>query len=142
MVKSIISSLALLLIGALAHAQTGNVLFRLSGIKLESGGSISTGLFAEKNFPIVGRQFRGLDVAVTEPKMDVLLENVPVGTYGAVAFQDQNNNRKLETNIVGYPKEPIGFANDARIKFGPPDFADACITVTEGKTVVVNIQLR
>lgn len=142
MVKFVVSIVTLFLISLSVQAQTGSVLFKVSGIQTDKGGSISTGIFTKENFPEVGKQFRGKDVTVNQSNMEVLLENVPVGTYGAVVFQDHNNNKKLETNFVGFPKEPIGFANDARIKFGPPDFEDAAITVTEGQTVIVNIQLR
>ncbi len=142
MVKLVVSIVTLFLISLSVQAQTGSVLFKVSGIQADKGGSISTGIFTKENFPEVGKQFRGKDVTVNQSNMEVLLENVPVGTYAAVVFQDQNNNKKLETNFVGFPKEPIGFANDARIKFGPPDFEDAAITVTEGQTVIVNIQLR
>ena len=124
------------------QGQTGRVLFKVSGIDTERGGSISSGIFQKNDFPKIGRQFRGKDLTVVQADMDVVLENVPVGTYGAVVFQDVNDNRKLETNFIGFPKEPIGFANDARIKFGPPPFQDAAITVTEGQTVIVNIKLR
>ncbi len=142
MVKSIVSIVALLLLSFSLPAQTGNVLFKVSGIQTELGGFISAGIFTKNNFPKVGKQFKGKDIVVTKSEMEVLLEEVPSGTYGAVVFQDENDNKKLETNFVGFPKEPIGFANDARIKLGPPDFEDAAITVTEGATVIVNIQLR
>lgn len=142
MVKLSMVIVTLQLISLSVQAQTGSVFFKVSGIQTEKGGSISTGIFIRDNFLEVGKQFRGKDVAVTQSEMEVLLEMVPVGTYGAVVFQDQNNNKKLETNFVGFPKEPIGFGNDARIKFGPPDFDDSAITVTEGQTVIVNIQLR
>lgn len=142
MVKLHVSFVILFLLSLSIQAQSGSVLFKVSGIQSEKGGSISTGIFTKDTFPEVGKQFRGKDVKVNHSNMEVLLENVPVGTYGAVVFQDQNSNKKLETNLVGLPKEPIGFANDAKIKFGPPSFEDAAIVVSAGQTVIVNIQLR
>lgn len=142
MVKFVVSIVTLFLISLSVQAQTGSVLFKVSGIQTDKGGSLSTGIFTKENFSEVGKQFRGKDVTVNQSNMEVLLENVPVGTYGAVVIQDHNNNKKLETNFDGFPKEPIGFANDARISFGPPDFKDAAISVTQGKVVIVNIQLR
>jgi len=142
MVKSIISIVAFWLLTCSLKAQTGDVLFKINGINTEQGGSISLGIFLKENFPQIGKQFRGKDVPVTNNRMEIRLEDVPVGTYGAVAFQDQNDDKELETNFVGLPKEPIGFANGAKIRFGPPKFEDASITVSPGETVIVNIQLK
>ena len=33
-----------------------------------------------------------------------------------------NNNNKLDTNLFGIPKEPYGFSNNARSKWGPPKY--------------------
>lgn len=142
MVKLSISIVALLLFSLSVQAQTGSVLFKVSGIKTNKGGSISAGIFTKNNFPKVGKQFTSKDAIVTQSEMEVLLENVPTGIYGAVVFQDQNNNKRLESNFLGLPKEPIGFANKAKIRLGPPKFEDAAITVMEGQTVIVDIQLR
>ncbi|MEL7124086.1 MAG: DUF2141 domain-containing protein, partial [Bacteroidota bacterium] len=68
--------------------------------------------------------------------------DVQVGTYGAVVFQDINQDKKLKTNLLGFPREPIGFANDAKIKLGPPSFEDASIQVKENETTIVKINLK
>lgn len=41
-------------------------------------------------------------------KLELLL---PVGEYVLSAFQDTNNNKKLDTNLIGMPKEPVGISN-------------------------------
>ncbi|NQX92920.1 MAG: DUF2141 domain-containing protein, partial [Flavobacteriales bacterium] len=89
-----------------------------------------------------GQQFMSKDLKVTKNTMEVVIENIPAGTYACVVFQDGNSNEELDSNFVGFPTEPIGFANDARIKLGPPDFEDVAITITSGQTTVVNIVLR
>ena len=142
MVKLILLTATSLLLSFSLPSQTGKVLFKVTDIQTDLGGSISSGIFTKENFPKVGKRFRGEDLTVTSNEMEVLLEDVPVATYGAVVFQDKNDNRKLETNLLGFPKEPIGFANNAKIRLGPPSFEDASITVVEGETVIVNIQLK
>lgn len=47
------------------------------------------------------------------------------GRYGVKLFHDVNGDGKMETNIMGFPAEPVGFSNDAPIRLGPPSFADA-----------------
>lgn len=60
--------------------------------------------------------------------------DMPAGTYGIVALHDKNSNEKMDTNMVGFPKEPIGFSNGAKIKMGPPSFDDAKFTHDGVKT--------
>jgi len=51
-------------------------------------------------------------------------------------------NKELTTNFIGIPKEPIGFSNNARIKFGPPSFEEAKFNVEKDKQTVLTITLR
>ena len=42
---------------------------------------------------------------------------------------DENDNKKLDTNLIGIPKEGFGYSKDAMGRFGPPKFDDAVLTV-------------
>ena len=35
-----------------------------------------------------------------------------------------NSNGEMDNNLLGFPKEPYGFGNDAKINLAPPAFAD------------------
>lgn len=37
--------------------------------------------------------------------------DIPEGEYLIALFQDTNNNRELDTNLFGFPKEPVGLSN-------------------------------
>ena len=43
----------------------------------------------------------------------IVLQNIdlPYGEYVFLVFQDLNNNGILDTNILGFPKEPVGISN-------------------------------
>jgi uncharacterized protein (DUF2141 family) len=71
----------------------------------------------------------------------IRVANVPAGTFAVVAYQDENENDELDTNLVGIPKENYGFSKDARSKFGPPGFADAAMEVRDEVTVAA-VRLR
>lgn len=66
----------------------------------------------------------------------VLVRGVPPGRYGAQAFQDANDNGKVDQGLFGIPKEGVGFSNDAKIRLAPPKFADAAFTVGNGATSI------
>jgi len=139
--KYIILSI-LLCLSVCSLAQTGKVVLTVQGIQTAAGGEVSAGIFKEEYFPQVGKQLVGTEKIVTGNQMQIVFENVPAGFYGIVAFQDIDKNKDLNSNFVGYPTEPIGFSNDAKIKFGPPDFEDAKVRVESNKTLSLTITLR
>lgn len=60
----------------------------------------------------------------------------PQGTYAIAAYQDLNNNKKLDAGIFHIPKEPYGFSNNYRPEFSAPHYKDCSINV-EGQTTSV-----
>lgn len=62
------------------------------------------------------------------------------GTYALAVYHDENENREFDTGFLGIPLEGFGFSNDAPVFFGPPDFADAAVTVP-GKGARITIRM-
>ena len=46
----------------------------------------------------------------------------------------------MRKNFLGIPKDPLGFSNNAKMKFGPPKYEDAKFTIAD-KPVVQNIKI-
>ena len=59
----------------------------------------------------------------------VTIDAVPPGLYAAQAFHDENGDGLLNRNLLGLPKEAMGFSRDAPMRLGPPRFADAAFAV-------------
>lgn len=60
---------------------------------------------------------------------------VPPGRYAIAVAHDENRNRKLDTNLLGIPKEAFGFSAGAKAgTFGPPDYDEALFTARAGAT--------
>jgi len=57
---------------------------------------------------------------------------VTAGTYAVSVFHDENSNGKLDTNLVGIPREGVGASNNARGHFGPPKFEAAAFRFSSG----------
>lgn len=64
-------------------------------------------------------------VKVAGSSVEYTFANLAVGTYAIYAFHDEDNNKKLNTNFIGMPKEGIGVSNNAKGHFGPPKYDDA-----------------
>ena len=61
---------------------------------------------------------------ITDQKCTITFNDVKHDQYAIRFFHDENQNRELDTNFLGIPKEGFGFSNDAMGKFGPKDFSE------------------
>ena len=61
----------------------------------------------------------------------ITIRDIPPGVYAVQAYADTNNNDTLDTNWIGWPKEGMGFSNDAQMHHGPPDYDAAAIKLSE-----------
>jgi uncharacterized protein (DUF2141 family) len=66
----------------------------------------------------------------------VTIDGVPPGVYAAQAYQDANDNRILDRNWLGLPKEGMGFSRNAPIHLGPPAFNAAAFTLGSGNAAI------
>lgn len=63
-----------------------------------------------------------------------------LGFYAVKVFHDENNNQKLDTNLVGFPKEKWGVSNYVKAKLGPPVFKKMLVEVRENTSIAINLQ--
>ncbi len=80
-----------------------------------------------KRFPADGRK----TLAIT---------NVQAGEYALLVYHDENDNKQLDLNFIGIPKEPIGFSNEYRPR-GSPTFRNARFTFAPGKTEPIKMDV-
>jgi uncharacterized protein (DUF2141 family) len=52
----------------------------------------------------------------------ILLSGLKPGDYAFRYFHDENNNQKMDRNILGVPREGFGFSNDPANLIGEPSF--------------------
>ncbi|WP_066813194.1 DUF2141 domain-containing protein [Sphingomonas asaccharolytica] len=71
----------------------------------------------------------------------VTVTNLPAGRYAVQAFLDENGNGEVDRALFGIPKEGVGFSNDAKIRLGPPKFAEA-VFAFDGNARTIRLTLR
>jgi uncharacterized protein (DUF2141 family) len=59
------------------------------------------------------------------------------GEYAISAYQDLNNNQKLDQGLFGIPKEPVAFGNDFKPKFSSPAFKDCSFRMSENMKMTI-----
>lgn len=72
----------------------------------------------------------------------VTVSGVPPGTYAAQAFHDDDGTGRLDQPVFGFPRKGFGFSRDAPMRWGPPRFADAAVTVGPGLAPAVVVPLH
>lgn len=66
----------------------------------------------------------------TEKNSEIISFDVPYGRYAISIYQDVKGNKKMDTNFMGIPKDPIAFGNNHK-PFGKPKFKDAALDFNE-----------
>jgi uncharacterized protein (DUF2141 family) len=86
-------------------------------------GLVRCGLFKREGW--LKDAFRADSVKIHNKRALCVFKSVPAGTYGISAFHDENEDGKLDTNLVGYPVEEYCASNNARNLMSAPDWDDA-----------------
>lgn len=112
---------------------------KVTNIKSEVG-SIMVGLFADED-KFLKKPTLGKVVKVTGNQVEVVFDNLKPGVYGLSVIHDENDNRVLDKNMAGIPKEGFAFGNNSMGTFGPPSFSKAKVVIQD-KPEVQEIKLR
>lgn len=120
----------------------GSIILQVESVDVNKGGAISAGIFTKEFFPQTGKATHERYIDIDNGSMEIVFDFIPAGVYGAAVYQDIDMDGALRTNLVGLPREPIGFSKDARIRFGPPAFSDAAFNLNAGVTLRLQIILR
>lgn len=66
--------------------------------------------------------------------------DLPPGTYAVAVYDDLNGNHKLDHNLIGIPREPVGASNNPQGRFGPPRFAQCSFHLGDSaKAITINL---
>jgi uncharacterized protein (DUF2141 family) len=80
--------------------------------------------------------FKGANAKINGLKVVHIFDELPHGFYAIKVFHDINDNNELDVNFMGIPKEPYGFSNNARGRFGPPSWEDSRFEIKEDSLTV------
>lgn len=141
MQKVIITCIILIMSSFLSHSQekeTYTITVNISGMKADKGNAYVALYNKESSF--LKEPFKGEIVKVTDKKAVAIFKNIEKGMYAISVFHDKNDNKKMDTNFMGIPKEPTGCSNGATGFMGPPKFKKAKFTIT--KDIVIPVKVK
>jgi uncharacterized protein (DUF2141 family) len=100
-------------------------------------GEVAAGLYDART-EWLQEPLRGLRVPAAD-KVTIVYRDLPAGTYAVAAYHDQNGNRILDKNLLGVPKERVGFSRDSRALLGPPGFEASAFELNSDMTITVRL---
>lgn len=74
-------------------------------------------------------------------QIQIMLPDLAPGTIAIAVIHDENDNGKLDTNLMGVPVEGFGVSNDPAPAMGPPSFEQGRFEL-DPEDPVVEIEMR
>ncbi len=72
--------------------------------------------------------------------VSIRIPDLAAGEYAVAVFHDKNGNQKLDSNMLGIPKEPYGFSGSDRKPAGAATWEQAKFKIgADGGTVTVRL---
>lgn len=119
----------------------GAILVEATEFRSDKGRAL-IGLFHEsKGFPDGKHSSRRVSVRIEKCGARAKFDGLAPGTYAVAILHDEDGDFEMSTNFLGIPTEGYGTSNNARRRFGPPEWDKARFELVSGATVVQKIQL-
>jgi len=68
---------------------------------------------------------------------EISFDSISPGKYAIQFFHDENENQKMDFNIIGIPKEKFGSSNNVKPVLGPPKFEKMLINLNQNKKIII-----
>jgi uncharacterized protein (DUF2141 family) len=132
---AVIASLA----GAIAHAAHagGRLTIDVQDVNEPTGKLMIKLVDSKDAYDGKAKQIAGQMIEITQTgNIEVKFEDLKPGSYAVMIMHDENSNGKLDSNIIGIPKEGYGFSNNPRV-MRQPTFDETKFEVKEGENKIV-----
>lgn len=111
-------------------AQAADLTLKLSNV-VGSEGTVRIAVYANEA-DYRKKSVRAIKQAASGPRMTIVVKDLPEGEYAVTLFQDLDGNEKLDTNLLGIPKEPWGASLQGKSVIGAPGWNDARFKLPAG----------
>jgi uncharacterized protein (DUF2141 family) len=137
--KVLVSAGGILLFVGASAAQSqqfpGNLIHvEISGLRNDHGQVLCALFSSAEGFP------KNSDKAVAHARSEISggravceFAGIVAGAYAVSVFHDENSNGRLDTKLLGIPREGVGASNNARGHLGPPKFDAAKFQFSGGR---------
>ena len=100
-----------------------------------NNGPILMELYSENH--VLLKQEKGI---IKNNKCNFSFVNLKPAKYAIRYFHDENQDYKLDTNLIGVPTEGYGFSNNVLDTFGPPPFEKWIFEIKENTNITLKVK--
>lgn len=109
-----------------SNAQAQTLTFEITSLASKNGVVHCLLFSSPEGFPSEAqRAMKKVAVPLEELRATCEFADIPAGTYALSVWLDTNANGRLDSNLIGVPREPVGASNNAEGRMGPPRFEEA-----------------
>ena len=105
-----------------------------------TNGKILASLHDETTFMKGKEGIQSAETTITGNTVTVTYKNVLPGAYAIMCVHDENDNKQMDFELNGMPKENYGMSNNP-VLYGPPTFDVAKLVVKEKEDLNITIRL-
>ncbi len=106
---------------------------KITGFESDKGKAMV--MLLDKN----GAELQKQILTIKGKKVVFQFDPIESGFYAVKTFHDSNSNGKLDTNLLGVPKEKWGVSNNIKANLGPPDFKKMLFEVKNDTQIHINL---
>jgi len=136
LVLAAVSSLSMIILLS-QQAVAADLTVKISDVE-QGKGHVLVGLYTSEETYKSGKASFHSKVKAVNGKEVAVFENLPDGEYAIKMYQDENDNNKMDFNMVGIPKEGYGFSNNVGM-FGAPEYTEAKFSVKESTAIEIDL---
>ena len=116
------------------HAHENDIRVEIVGLRNDNGHVVCALYSSAVDFPKkMEKAVARADSVISNRHAVCDFPRVAPGSYAISVIHDENSNGKLDTNLMGIPREGVGASNDAKGHFGPPKFAAGAFSFPGGR---------
>ncbi len=116
-------------------AQNVKLTVAVSGLK-NNTGIVKVGLY-NSDATFLNTTYKSVASEIKNNEVTVTFENLPAGEYAITTYHDENNNGKLDKNVMGIPSEDYAASNNAKGFMGPPAYKDAKFALNKDSKIEI-----
>ena len=135
------STLLMLAVAALSPAVTraGDLTVKIENVRSAQGSILAALYDSDATYMKVSSARASFKIKATPGEVQYVFHDLAAGKYALSVFHDENDNGRLDTNLLGIPNEGYGFSNSSGRR--PPSFSVAAFEF-DGTTRSITITLH
>lgn len=137
--KNILLPLLFVLISNVISAQH-SLNLNIDGVASEKGNICFAIYTNESSFLKFDKVYKSGSEKAIKGNTTFNINDLPDGEYAIAIFHDANDNKNLDTNILGIPKEQIAFSKGKMKMFGPPKFEECVFTLNSNLDMTITLE--